>query len=222
MPNNPLYLNGDWIASQEATISPLDRGFLFGDACYEVIPYYQGQPFAINEHLQRLQYSLRELHISEPNCDWHDIISSLINQSDSGIGYIYIQVSRGQQPVRDFLPNESMSPTVLIYAEDTPKQLASQAAPKNSIRVLLREDIRWSRCDIKSNNLLGTVIMKLQAQQLGFDDVIYHRHGYITEATASNVIIYAQNKLLTAPLNNTILAGITRATLQSIARTMSG
>lgn len=204
------YLNGDFTPLDETKISVLDRGFLFGDSVYEVIPVYQKKPFCLDEHMLRLQHSLSaigiDLKMSEN--DWKDIFTKLIESTEFENQSIYVQVTRGIMTDRNHKIPDSIKPTVFAYS----KELISleEQTFKNGIKVALLEDIRWQRCDIKATTLLPNILLYQQAQVAGFEEAILMRNDFITEACISNVFLVKRNQILTPPLSNSILGGITR------------
>lgn len=207
--SSTVYLNGDWVAAEHAKVSVFDRGFLFADGIYEVVPVYQGKPFLLERHLARLYRSLREIAISvADDTYWHELVSDLIKRNDytNANGLIYIQVTRGAEASRTHLPGPDLKPTV--FATINPLALHwDQPAPA---RVTLLEDIRWLRCDIKSISLLGNILLKQQAAAVGAVEPLLHRDGLITEGAASNFFAVQNGELYTAPKDHLILPGISR------------
>jgi D-alanine transaminase len=212
------WLNGEWTALTDARISPLDRGFLFGDGVYEVIPVYQRRVFAFEPHLKRLKHSLEATHIPNPYTDaqWRDLCNELVDKHPWENQYLYIQVTRGLQPKRDHLPQACIVPTVFAYSSELVP--LPEKALQQGIRVITTEDIRWKRCDIKAITLLPNIMMKLLAQEAGVDDAILIRDGMVSEGTASNVMIVEGKALITPPLDHALLGGITRQILLEVAR----
>ncbi|QBY05488.1 D-amino acid aminotransferase [Thalassotalea sp. HSM 43] len=212
-----VYLNGEWLAKQQAKISIFDRGFLFADGIYEVIPVYHGNPFRLNEHLNRLQYCLEQIQLTSPYSSeqWQTIIEQLIERNGGGHMSIYLQVTRGVHDERDHLYKENITPTVLLMA--SPLTVAEQ--PLTSCKATLLADTRWQHCDIKSIALLGNIMLRNQAQAKGYDEAILHRDGKITEGTTSNVFIVKDGTVYTPPQNNDILGGITRDVIIELCHT---
>lgn len=211
------WLNGTWGPLEEARISPMDRGFLFSDGVYEVIPVYQRKVFAFLPHLLRLRHSLEATGIPDPYTDaqWRNLCDSLVERHPWENQFLYIQVTRGLQAKRDHLPDPCLIPTVFAYSSELkplPEQVLTQG-----IRCISVEDIRWKRCDIKAITLLPNIMMKLQAQQAGADDAILVREGMVSEGTASNVVIIEDGRFITPPLDHALLGGITRKILLSVA-----
>ncbi len=213
-----VYLNGEFLPMCEAQISTQDRGFLFGDGVYEVIPVYQRQLFAWPEHLQRLKNSLQAVSITNPLTDneWLQLMNQLIEQHPWQDQFIYLQVTRGIQMVRDHMPADCLTPS--IYAYTNPLKPLSEAIVNDGIKAITLEDIRWLRCDIKAITLLPNVMMKLAAKQQSADDaILISREGLISEGTASNVFIVKDGSLYTPPISNKILPGVTRIVIEKVA-----
>jgi D-alanine transaminase len=211
-----VYLNGTFLERREAKISPDDRGFHFADGVYEVIKYYRGKPFRMEDHIRRLQRSLHEVQIHYNLTDeLPDVFDKLLElndlkQLDAGV---YLQISRGtNQRVHHFPAN--LSPTVYAFAFPFPS--FSENLEKG-IKVITSEDIRWLRCDIKSVSLLPNSMLYQQAVEQGAGECVLLRNGMVTEATHSSVFGVKNGKLITHPLSNLILPGITRKVILEIA-----
>ena len=202
-----VYLNGAFMPVEEAQVSVLDRGFLFGDGVYEVIPVHAGNPLRLPEHLQRLQQSLDAIHLeaSEP---WTEIISDLIELNGSGDLSVYLQVTRGVASKRDHALPDTSQPTVFLMA--TPFIPVQDLQQVVGIKAVTVADNRWLRCFIKSICLQPNVLLKEQATQAGAQDAILIRDGLVTEAAAANVFVIKDGVIYTAPKTELILAGITR------------
>ena len=202
-----------------ARISPMDRGFLFADGVYEVIPVYQQTLFEWQAHYQRLENSLAAVGIINPfdNQAWLSILNKLIASHPWKDQFIYLQISRGVQIPRDHLPQKDLTPTVFAYTNPL-KPLAASIL-ENGIKVITLEDIRWQRCDIKAIALLPNVMAKLQAQAAGVDDVILiNQQGYVTEGSASNMLMVKDGVIITPPLSQHILPGITRQVIEKLTQ----
>ncbi|MBF6057159.1 MULTISPECIES: D-amino acid aminotransferase [Thiomicrorhabdus] len=213
-----VYLNGEFLPMMEAQVSTQDRGFLFGDGVYEVIPVYQRQLFCFKEHLQRLKNSLQATSIANPltDQDWLQLLNDLIERHPWQDQFIYLQVTRGVQMQRDHLPADCLQPT--IYAYTNPLQPVSDAVLTNGIKAITLEDIRWMRCDIKAITLLPNIMMKLAAKAQGADDaILLSLDGYVNEGTASNVFIVKDGYLITPPNGKRLLPGVTRLVIERIA-----
>ena len=212
MPVNPVFLNGKWLPLAQANISPLDRGFLFGDGCYEIIPIYHKKIFRLDDHIRRLNYSLQSLQIESnyTSQQWIALFTQLVDFVDDDVfkAYIYLQVSRGVGSKRDHTIGEDFSPTIFSYVEHTDFPVDSALPREISVRLL--EDFRWHRGDIKAISLLGSVMARKQAMDDGYDDCIFYRDGEIVETSASNLFIVENGVVKTPPLSNLLLGGITR------------
>ncbi len=212
-----VYLNGDFMPEEKAAVSPNDRGFLFADGVYEVLKYYHGKPFCLEEHMNRLKRSLAEIEINFPEPDrLKDVFEQLINKNQLGNTHagVYLQITRGAAPRVHHFPG-GLHPTVYAFAFDLPsfrKDLGK------GIRVITGEDIRWLRCDIKSVALLPNTMLFNQAHRQGAGECILIRNGVVTEATHSSVFGVKNGTLLTHPLSPFILPGITRQVVLDICR----
>jgi len=214
-----VYLNGSYLPMADSQISTQDRGFLFGDGVYEVIPVYQRKMFRFAEHLERLKNSLQAVSIVNTLTDseWQHMLKTLIEKHDWQEQFIYLQVTRGVQMQRDHMPADCLTPT--IYAYTNPLKPVAKSVIENGIKVVTLDDIRWLRCDVKAITLLPNVMMKLAAKSQGADDaILITREGTISEGTASNAFIVKDGHLITPPNSNKILPGITRLVLESIAK----
>ncbi|MDA3808073.1 MAG: D-amino acid aminotransferase [Thiomicrorhabdus sp.] len=223
MNSNPIaeqivYLNGQYMPMMDSQISTQDRGFLFGDGVYEVIPVYDRQLFAFPEHLQRLKNSLQAISIQNPLTDgeWLELLNTLIEKHPWPDQYIYLQVTRGIQMHRDHLPEECLTPT--LYAYTNPLKAVSDSILQNGITAITLEDIRWLNCDIKAITLLPNIMMKLAAKARNADDaILVSREGFITEGTSSNCFIVKDGTLITPPNGHSLLPGVTRTVIERVA-----
>jgi D-alanine transaminase len=216
------YLNHQFVPLEEARISPLDRGFLFGDGVYEVIPSYAGQFVGFRLHIERLQRNLMALDISLA-CSveqWHVIANELLSKNDGDNLGVYIHVSRGADVRRFHGYEHGLTPTVFAYAyEITPPKVADKDNV-SGLSVVTQEDTRWRQCDIKSTALLGHVMHFQHAYSHDVaETILYNSHGQVTEASTSNVFIIKDQKVVTPPLDNQLLPGITRHIVLDILRT---
>jgi D-alanine transaminase len=212
------YLNGKFIPKEEVAISPDDRGFIFGDGIYEVVRWYEGFFYDMDGHLQRMKRSLRELRINWTEADSFPLIAlNLIKQNgfENQPSLVYIQVSRGAAKRTHFFPSPEVNPTIYAYAWGFKPDKTSQEA---GIKVMLKEDIRWSRCDIKSISLLANTISFQEAWENGLKECIFVRNGMITEGSHSNIFFVIDKTLYTHPESNYVLSGITRRNILRIAR----
>ena len=212
---NIVYLNGDLLAKEDAKVSVLDRGFLFADGIYEVIPVYNDKPFRLEQHLARLQYCLEQVDIDNPhsNIEWKNIINTLIKRNGGGHLSIYLQITRGVSETRNHDKPDDISPTVFLMASELTVDETNIATTSAA----LLEDIRWQFCDIKSISLLGNMLLKNQAKAKGHSEAILHRDGFVTEGSTSNVFIVKHREVFTPPQNNLILGGITRDVIIELA-----
>lgn len=206
-----VYLNGEWLPADQAAVSVFDRGFLFGDAVYEVIIAYNRQLFRLEQHLARLTRSLSETGIQNPFGihEWRFLIERLIELNEGDNQSVYLQVSRGvSQPRRHNYPL-NLTPTVFLSSD--PLLLKSQRTSQiKACSAVTLEDIRWSRGDIKSTSLLGSVLLKKQVFESGADEGILIRDGWVAEGTASNVFLVKESKIITPKISDWILTGVTR------------
>lgn len=202
------HLNGEFVPVDEARISPFDRGFIFGDGVYEVIPYYGGKGLRAREHLERLQRSLDMLGMPNPYtmAEWEKHLSALVAKNGGGDQAVYMQVTRGVAK-REFAPPQGLKPTVFIMSN--PLSRPSQALYEKGLNCVTLDDFRWGRCQVKSTALLGAVLLKQEAVQMGADDCVLFRDGYLTESSASNVVAVKNGVILCPPKDNLILPGIT-------------
>ena len=210
-----VYLNGSFQNIRKAHISPLDRGFLFGDAVYEVIPVYGGKPLLLNKHLARLDRSLSEIRMLNPHTPekWTSIINSLIEKNSGGNLGIYLQISRGTESGRDHAFPQVVTPTVFGMAS----RIADANFQDTGVAAITLPDSRWARCDIKSTALLANILARQQAADAGADDAILIRDGYVTEASVSSVIIVEGGVLVTRNDGPELLPGTTRQLVLELA-----
>ncbi|MEW6648033.1 MAG: D-amino acid aminotransferase [Pseudomonadota bacterium] len=204
-----VYLNGSFLPVHEAHVSVMDRGFLFGDGVYEVIPVYGGRAFRLEHHLQRLDHSLQGVRIGNPldHGQWSDVLTALIRHNGGGDQSLYLQVTRGVAPRRDHAFPAGVPPTV--FAMSTPLSEPG-ATVQGGITAVTVDDIRWKHCDIKAITLLPNVLMRQQAIDAGAAEAILLRDGHATEGSASNVFIVRDGVVITPPKSNLLLPGITR------------
>ncbi len=213
------YLNGRFLPIEEARISPLDRGFLFADAVYEVIAVYDGRPLLIDAHLARLSRSLSELRIPNPHGDaaWRDLIAKLIERNRAaGTGAdmgVYVHVSRGADRGREQVLPAGLAPTVFAMASPlTPADLETPG-----VSAITGPDTRWARCDIKSTALLANVLLRETARQAGAGEYIMLRDGYVTEGSGSSVVIVEGDTLISRADSTAILPGTTLRLVREVA-----
>lgn len=200
------YLDGEYQPLADVRISPLDRGFLFADGVYEVIPVYGGRLFRADEHLERLGRSLAAIRIGDPldRAGWKALLEGIVERNGGGHQAVYVQVTRGAAP-RDHAFPPGAVPTV--FAMSKAMNPDPQTRP---LQVVTRPDIRWTRCDIKSVALLPNVLMRQEAEDAAASEVIMVRDGQVTEGSATNVFVVTGDALRTPPRSAHILGGITR------------
>ena len=216
-----VYLNGDYLPMEEARISPMDRGFLFGDGIYEVIPSYDGRLVGFGPHLERMRNGLAavEIKLDLNEDDWRDIANGLIERNGGGDLGIYLHVSRGADTQRHHAYPEGIEPTVYAFAYSIPPAPGADREGETACQVSTAQDMRWKRCNIKSTALLGNVMHFQQGYARGdAETILYNSEGEITEATACNVYIVKNGVVATPPLDYQILPGITRHMLLEILR----
>jgi len=215
-PRPTAWFNGGFLPLAEVRVSPLDRGFLFGDAVYEVIPVYAGQPFLLDPHLDRLERSLAGLRIRNPydRATWVALVAGLVERNGGGDAAVYLQVTRGADQGRDHaFPGPAVAPTV--FGMVTP---ISSAAGQDGIRAITVPDIRWGRCDIKSTALLANLLARQAATEAGAGEALLLRDGELTEGSASSVIVVERGTLLRPPGGPGILPGTTTDAVFAAAR----
>ena len=201
-----VYLNGEFKPLTEAFVNVLDRGFTFGDGVYEVIPVFNRTIFRFDEHLQRLDNSLKSIYMDNPLSkeEWCSIFERLIETVKETDQSIYLQITRGITE-RDHDIALADKPTVFVMSRPIAKKDFSAG-----IKAIVHDDIRWSYCDIKAITLLPSVLLRHQAKEKGAKEAILVKDGYVTEGAASNVFIIKDNIVYTSPKNNNVLPGITR------------
>ena len=213
-----IYLNGNFMPAEKATVSVMDRGFLFGDGVYEVIPVFGDRLLRLDEHLARLQNSLDRISLSNPHSDeqWTEIFSQLLNNNDGEDRAVYLQISRGVYPKRDLAIKAGYPPTIFaMVLHVVPPDVEIISA---GISVITVDDFRWGACDIKSTSLVANVMLKQQALSADVEDAILIKNHMLSEGTASNVFIVKNDVLITPPTGHKLLPGITRDLVIEIAK----
>jgi D-alanine transaminase len=212
------YVNGAFVPVTEARVSVLDRGFLFADGVYEVIPAYAGRPFALKEHLARLARSLKELQIADPHdtAGWTALAQQLIAHNGGGDCMVYFQVTRGAPAKRGHAFPSGVAPTVVGLCNPLP--LPGEVALRDGVGAITRPDLRWGRCDIKSVALLPNILASQAAGEQACNEAILHRDGRVTEGASSNVWAVLGKGVITPPKGPEILSGITRDVLLDALR----
>jgi len=213
-----VYLNGEFVSSDNARISPFDRGFVFGDGVYEVIPVYGRRLFRFAQHMDRLENSLAGISLKNPlsRSEWTAICSRLIESNGSDDQSIYFQVTRGPAPRDHAFPE---SPRATVFAYSTPLRYPDARQLAEGVPAITLPDIRWQRCDIKAIALLPNVMARQQATAAGAAEAILIRNGLMTEGSASNVFAVIGGHLCTPPKGQFILPGVTRDLILELAHT---
>ncbi|MBX3608252.1 MAG: D-amino acid aminotransferase [Hydrogenophaga sp.] len=218
LPDSLCYLDGEYSALRDARVSVLDRGFIFGDGVYEVLPVYGGKIFRFAEHMARLDRSLGELRIANPHSrdEWLAIARRLIaDQSDRGARdqLIYLQITRGVA-LRDHVMPQGLTPTVFAMASAMKPPSAEQRA--QGVACVTADDFRWQKAHIKSTSLLGAVFARQISADVGAVETVMFRDGFLSEAAASNVWVVRDGKVLGTPNDNLVLEGIRYGLIESI------
>ncbi|MDP4944972.1 MAG: aminotransferase class IV [Alishewanella sp.] len=219
-----VYLNGHFIPASEAKISPMDRGFLFGDGIYEVIPSYHGRFVGFAPHITRLHNGLAELSIQHGMTEarWADICQQLLTLNRPSMGdnlAVYIQVSRGADTKRNHAFPTDIRPTIFAYAFAIAAEPVADKQQATTYHAVTGNDLRWQRCHIKSTSLLGNVLHYQQGKEQGAQEILlFDREGFLTEGAAVNVFVIKNGEIATPPLSNKLLPGVTRLLLLQILR----
>lgn len=202
------YLNGHFMPLADAQVSVLDRGFVFGDGVYELVPVYSRKPFRLEEHLRRLQGSLDGIRLANPHgvAKWRELIEQLIALQDVDDQSVYLQITRGVAP-RDHAFPPGVAPSVFMFAQ--PLVSATEAQKAAGVCAITAPDIRWGRCDIKAISLLANVLARQQAVEAGCAETVMLRDGFLSEGAASNIFAVKNGVLLAPPPSHLILTGIT-------------
>lgn len=209
-----VIFNGHIVDREKAIIHIEDRGFQFGDGVYEVIRIYNGKPFTLKEHIDRLYASAQKIYMEIPYSKQEitDLIINLLDQENASTCNLYLQISRGVVPRNHVIP-ETASPTLVGYLMPGTRPVDLM---KTGGKAVMTEDLRWHYCDIKSISLLGAVLAKKKATDAGCLEAILHRDGIITEGSSTNIWMVQNGKLFTHPANQFILNGITRQKVISL------
>jgi D-alanine transaminase len=217
-----VYLNGDFIPADEAKISPMDRGFLFGDGIYEVIPSYGGRFIGFGPHMQRMQSGLAQLAIDPQltEANWRHIAEQLIQHNRQQLGDnlgIYFHISRGADTKRSHAFPANITPTVFGFAFAIPPEPVADKTKTTTFAVVTSQDLRWQRCHIKSTSLLGNVLHYQQSYARGAQEILlFDSNGNLTEGAAVNAFVIKNGVIATPPLSHKLLPGITRQLLLDI------
>jgi D-alanine transaminase len=212
-----IFLNGEFMAPEAGKVSVLDRGFMFGDGVYEVIPVYARAAFRLDGHLRRLQRSLDEIRLSNPYsaAEWTRLIGELIARNLGDDQSVYLQVTRGAMK-RDFGLPQGLTPTVFMMSNAL--ALPSREQVENGVAAITATDFRWLKCQIKSISLLGANMLRQLAIDAGAAECVLLREGYLTEGSSSNVFVVSQGRLLMPPRDHLILPGITYDVVEELAQ----
>ncbi|MDH4286304.1 MAG: D-amino acid aminotransferase [Gallionella sp.] len=213
-----IFLNDEFMPIAEAKVSVLDRGFIFGDGVYEVIPVYSGKAFRLAEHLRRLQHSLDGIRLPNPYSDdkWTGIINELITRNPGEDQYLYLHITRGAAKRDHAFPNPPVKPTVFLMSSPLPTPPA--ALLQSGVGAVTAQDNRWLRCDIKSIALLPNVLLRQMAVDAGCAETILIRdNDFMTEGAASNIFVVKSGKLFAPPKDHLMLPGITYDVILEIA-----
>src|SRR5690349_2585492 len=212
-----VHLNGEFLPLVDARISVLDRGFIYGDGVYEVVPVYGRRPFRLPQHLKRLQYSLDGIRLHNPRSDgeWQSLLADLIARQPFADQAVYLQITRGVAK-RDHAFPQGVVPTVFMMSN--PLVLPTPEQVERGVAVVTAQDNRWLRCDLKTTSLLGNVLMRQLAVDQDAVETVMFRDGHLTEASASNVLIVRDGNVIAPPKDNLILPGITYDATLEVAK----
>lgn len=213
---NIAHFNGQLMPLDKISISPLDRGFIFGDGVYEVIPVYEGVMMRGREHFERLQRSMDEIQLRNPHTtdEWLRLVGELLKHHP-GNQSVYIQVTRGVPPKRDHAIPKGITPTVFMMCQ--PLATPAKEVVDNGVACVTSRDFRWEKCHVKSTSLLGNVLARQISADVGATETILLRNGVVTEASASNVFVVKNGVVAASPQDNLILLGITYDLLTKLA-----
>ena len=218
-PYPTAWLNGEFVPLAAARVSPLDRGFLFGDGVYEVVPVHRGRPFRLREHLARLDRSCDEIRLARPlsHEQWAGVIDELARRAGAAEQLVYLQITRGAEGGRNHLfPPAGTPPTLFAFTAPFPPP--SRETLEKGLAAVTLEDLRWDRCDIKSIALLGNVLLRQQAQDRGAAEALLLRDGRLMEGSSSTVFIVTRGILATPPNSHHIPPGTSRDAIVELAR----
>jgi len=204
-----VYLNGAFLPLEDARVPVLDRGFIFGDGVYEVIPVYSRHPFRLAEHLQRLQHSMEGIRLANPHSDaeWHELVRELVARNAGEDQYLYLHITRGVARRDHAFPPADTPPTVFMMS--SPLTPAAQALREHGVSAITAPDNRWLRCDIKAISLLPNVLLRQLAVEAGAAETVMLREGFLSEGAASNIFVVKDGVLFAPPKDHLMLPGIT-------------
>jgi D-alanine transaminase len=212
-----VYLNGRYLPIEEASVSVLDRGFIYGDGVYELIPVYRRRPYRMAPHLARLQHSLDRIRLANPHtsAEWEAIVTGLVAQQPFDNQGVYFQVTRGVAK-RDHAFPKDVPATVFMMSN--PLATPTADAVERGVACVTAVDARWMHCDVKSISLLGNVLMRQFAADREAVETVMFRNGFLTEASASNVLIVRDGAIIAPPKDHLILPGITYGAIYDLAQ----
>ncbi len=215
--NPTVYLNGQWLPLLEAKVSVLDRGFVFGDGIYEVVPAYGGKPFRLASHLRRLERSLAAIRITNPmnHEGWSRLFHEAIARNQGDDQFVYVQITRGVAKRDHGFPSPEVTPTV--FAMSTPFVPPSQKLRDEGVDVISLPDERWLHCDIKSIALLGNVLARQAAADRGATEAVMFRDGFLTEGAACNIWMIKDGALCAPLKNHLVLEGVRYGLMEEVA-----
>lgn len=213
-----VYLNGDILPLSQATISVLDRGFIFGDGIYEVVPVYSRKPFRLEQHVARLMRSLDKISLQTGNTaeEWQQLMTMMAQRAPWDNSLVYLQVTRGVVKRDHAFPNPPVKPTIFLMA--APRVAPSVKEIEQGLRTVSMLDMRWLHCDIKSVSLLGNVLAKQYAVERGVDDVIQFRDGYLSEASSANIWVVKDGAVIAPPKDNLVLEGVRYGLIEELCQ----
>ncbi len=211
------YLNGEFVPLREARISPLDRGFLYSDGAYEVMPVYGGRPFRFEAHAARMTRSLAAIRMEDPHtrAEWHDLFSTLIERNGGGDQYVYWQVTRGAEYGRNHAPLPDIPRTVFAFCAPLPVTPATVL--ESGAACVTAQDTRWAHCDIKSVSLLANILLRQLAVDAHAAETILLKDGELLEASAASVHVVIDGTVISPPNSHKILPGTTRSAMEEVA-----
>lgn len=212
-----VYLNGEYLPLDQARVPVLDRGFLFGDGVYEVIPVYGGRLFRLEQHLERLDRSLAGIRLANPlpASRWREVLDEIVTRNGGGDQSVYLQITRGVASRRDHAFPADPRPTVLVMSG--PMQPAPPEIAQDGVSAVTLDDIRWKYCHIKAITLLANVLLRQRALDAGAVEAILIRDGFATEGAASNIFVVQDGGIVTPPKGPFLLPGVTRDLVLDLA-----
>ena len=211
-----VYLNGEFLPADQAKVSIFDRGFLFADSLYEVIPFYHNVGFRLDEHLQRLAHGMKSIQI-ELDVDFCALCSEVVHRNGGGNQAVYLQITRGEDSRRRFTCPTPLVPTLLIFSYPINVALEGDLSLVQGIHAITTEDIRWRHCEIKTTALLGNIMALQKALDVGAQEALMVRDGVLTEGSSCNLFVVIDGIIHTPAMSDDILGGTTRKLLLELA-----